>query len=116
MTWPVSQIIAVGASLCIVLLDWMQPLLFAWRAKYVGAVLGGAIYLVAAVGLARGVRGLAGVLLVMPAIPLATLALFACGVSLPVRPDGFMIGVLSLQLTAALGSFVLLRTPRTRAR
>lgn len=99
-----AQRVAVAACALIVVLDWVQPLVFEWRPKHVGAVLGGLLYLAAAVAIARGVRPLALVVAAMPAIPLTTLALIGLGVDLPVEPDGPMIVVLSVQLVAAVAA------------
>lgn len=98
------QRLAIGACALIVALDWMQPLLLDWRPKFVGALLGGLLYLVAALGIARGVRVLALVVAAVPVVPLSTLALWAAGVSLPVQPDGPMLVVLSVQLVAAVAA------------
>lgn len=106
------QRVAVAACVLIVALDWMQPLLFEWRPKHVGAVLGGALYLVAAVGIARGARPLALVVAAMPAIPLTTLTLAGLGVALPVQPDTPMIVVMSVQIVAAVASAVWWRSTR----
>jgi len=92
---------AVVACLLIVGLDWIQPLVFDWVPKHVGALVGGVLYLIGAVGLARGVRPVAIVIALMPVIPLTTLALSGLGVPLPVSPDAPMLVVLSAQLVAA---------------
>ncbi len=99
-----AQRVAVAACALIVVLDWAQPLWFAWRPKHVGALLGGLLYLVGAVAISRGVRPLGLVVAAMPAIPLVTLTLVAAGVALPVTPDGPMYVVLSVQIVAAVAA------------
>jgi len=94
----------VLACAAIVVLDWAQPLVHEWVPKHVGALLGGAVYLAGAVGIARGARAFALVVALMPILPLGTLALWGIGVALPVTPDLPMVVVLSVQLVAALAA------------
>lgn len=85
-------------------LDWAQPLLFEWVPKHVGAILGGLLYLSAAVAIARNVRPFALIVSAMPLIPLTTLVLWSAGVALPVTPDAPMLVVLSVQIVAAVAA------------
>ena len=93
----------MAASVCalIAVADLVQPFLLPWAPKLVGAVLGGAFYAIAAVLLARGVRWVAWPVILLPVVPITTLALWAAGATLPVTPDLPMVGVLGLQLAAA---------------
>lgn len=93
--------LAVAACAVIVLLDWSQPLVFEWRTKFVGAIAGGVLYLLAAFAIARQWRPAAVVVALMPVIPLTTLTLWAVGLDLPVRPDAPMVVVLGVQIVAA---------------
>ena len=99
-----AQRAAVGACALIAMLDWAQPLWLDWRPKHVGALLGGALYLAAAVAIARGFRPLALVVAFMPVIPITTLGLWASGVGLPVEPDAPMVAILAVQLVAAVAA------------
>ncbi len=111
MTTP-SQKTAAWLCLLVACADFAQPLLLDWRPKFVGALLGGALYLAASLSMGRGVRLLAYVVAVMPLVPVTVLSLFALGVPLPVAPDVAMVVVLVGQLGAAAACISWLRAGR----
>lgn len=102
----------VATALAIATLDLAQVLLLDWRPKHVGALGGAAIYLLVALGVAKGWRAAAFVAAGMPVIPLSVLVAWAAGAAVPVTPDAPMLGILGLQLLASALALALLRAGR----
>lgn len=92
---------AAAVCMLIAAADLSQPLLMDWIPKHWGALGGGLFYLTTGALLLRDVRPAAWAVVALPAIPVTVLALWAAGVSVPVQPDGLMVAILVLQLTAA---------------
>ena len=104
--WTALALVATVIVAC----DWVQPLVLEWKPKLYGALAGGLLYGVVAVGAWKRQRWAAGVALGIPVLPVSILALRAAGVDLPVTPDAAMIGILAIQLVAAtLGAVALTR-------
>ena len=100
---------AAGLAWTVAVLDLAQVVLLDWGPKHWGALLGAALYVVLGAGAWRGVRAADLVLAVMPLVPLTTLALWAGGVALPLEPDAGMLGVMVVQIGAALASVLAIR-------
>ncbi len=92
----------MGVCLAIAAADWIQPLILDWRPKMVGAILGGAFYAGSALAVHRGVRPVAIAVAALPLLPVGLLGAHWIGWSVPVQPDGAMVGILVGQIVAAI--------------
>ncbi len=84
-----------GVAVAIACCDLAQPLLLGWEPRMIAAIAGAGIYLGVAAGALRGQRWAAWIALGMPVIPIGAIV---SGLD----PSGAMLGVMVLQLGAAV--------------
>jgi len=97
-----------AAALCLLtaVLDATQIVLVS---ASLGAVGGTLLYSAFAIGHARQSRWATWATILVPLLPLTLLGLWAVGIAVPRAPDGWMLGILGIQLAAAAVCLQLLR-------